>query len=320
MTRAVVFAYHDVGVRCLEVLLAHQIRPALVITHADNSNETIWFDSVAAMAVRYELQVALDPDPRSVEFAQRVAALRPEFLFSFYYRQMLPPALLALASRGAFNMHGSLLPKYRGRVPVNWAVIHGERETGATLHEMTAKPDAGRIVDQATIPILPNDLAVDVFRKVTVAAEIVLDRTLPRLLAGNCELRAQDLTQGAYFSGRRAEDGRINWRAGAWQVHNLVRAVAPPYPGAFCDTAAGRLEILRTHWQGERAMPRAMSRVVSSCVPCLFLDGNHIRIQAIDGGSLSVESARVNAQELAPHNFVQLLGGTKLEFTVPSAP
>ena len=75
-------------------------------------------------------------------------ALAPDFLFSFYYRQMLKPALLALPRRGALNMHGSLLPNYRGRAPVNWAVLHGERETGATLHYMVEKPDAGDIVAQ----------------------------------------------------------------------------------------------------------------------------------------------------------------------------
>ena len=173
-------------------------------------------------------------------------ALAPYFLFSFYYRRMLQGELLAAATRGAFNMHGSLLPKYRGRVPVNWAIIRGERETGATLHEMVAKPDAGRIVDQQAVPILPDDTALEVFNKVTVAAEIVLDRSLPALIAGTAVLRAQDLSQGGYFGGRRPEDGRIDWSRSARAVHDLVRAVAPPYPGAFSDIAGVRVRILRT--------------------------------------------------------------------------
>ncbi len=133
MTRAVVFAYHDVGVRCLRVLLQHKVAVPLVVTHADAAGEQIWFESVARHARWHGLEVATPADPNAPEFVERVRAARPDFLFSFYYRQLLGAALLARRARGAYNMHGSLLPKYRGRVPVNWAVLHGERETGATL-------------------------------------------------------------------------------------------------------------------------------------------------------------------------------------------
>jgi methionyl-tRNA formyltransferase len=147
-------------------------------------------------------------------------------------------------------MHGSLLPKYRGRVPVNWAVLKGETETGATLHEMVEKPDAGRIVDQQAVPIGPDDLAVEVFRKVTGAAEQVLKRSLPALMAGTARLRSQDLARGSYFGGRKPEDGRIDWSKSAREIHNLVRAVAPPYPGAFTDT----MKIYKTKMEpGQRA-------------------------------------------------------------------
>jgi methionyl-tRNA formyltransferase len=246
MTSAVVFAYHNVGVRCLSVLLAHGVEVLLVVTHHDAAGETIWFESVAALTERNGIACAVPDDPNAPEFAARIRSLAPDFLFSFYYRQMLKPELLALGRRGAFNMHGSLLPKYRGRVPVNWAIINGERETGATLHEMVAKPDAGCIVDQQAVPILPDDTALEVLNKVTVAAEIVLDRSLPALIAGTAKPRAQDLSQGSYFGARRPEDGRIDWSQPARSVHNLVRAVAPPYPGAFCDIAGVRVRILRT--------------------------------------------------------------------------
>ncbi len=146
---------------------------------------------------------------------------------------MLKAPLLAAARRGALNMHGSLLPRYRGRAPVNWAVLHGERETGATLHYMTEKPDDGDIVAQTPVPILPDDTAREVFDKVTVAAEIALDRALPALIAGTAPRRPQDPASASYFGGRRPEDGIIDWKRDALSIHNLVRAVAPPYPGAF---------------------------------------------------------------------------------------
>jgi methionyl-tRNA formyltransferase len=172
----------------------------------------------------------------------RLKRIEPDFIFSFYYRRMLPAELLGSARRGAFNMHGSLLPKYRGRAPVNWAILKGERETGATLHEMTAKPDAGRIVDQQAVPIGPDDTALEVFARVTEAAEAVLRRSIVKLVSGTATLEEQDLSKGSYFGGRKPEDGRIDWRQSAREIHNLVRAVAPPYPGAFCD----RLKVYRT--------------------------------------------------------------------------
>ncbi|MFN2645220.1 MAG: formyltransferase family protein, partial [Burkholderiales bacterium] len=151
---------------------------------------------------------------------------------------------------GAYNMHGSLLPKYRGRAPVNWAVLHGETETGATLHEMVAKPDAGRIVNQERVLIGPDDTAAEVFARVTQAAEIVMRRSIRPLLDGTARLWPNDLAKGSYYGGRRPEDGRIDWTKGAREIHNLVRAVAPPYPGAFCE----RLKIHRTQIT-ERAAP-----------------------------------------------------------------
>ena len=233
MTTAVVFAYHDVGVRCLRVLLDAGIDVPLVVTHHDDPNENHWFSSVASVSRERGIDTLEDPEPGSVQ--QKLCDIGPDFIFSFYYRRMLPVEWLTLAKRGAFNMHGSLLPKYRGRAPVNWAVLMGETQAGATLHEMVAKPDAGRIVDQEPVPIGEDDQAVDVFRKVTDAAEKVLRRSIGKLVAGSAQLVVQDLSRGSYFGGRKPEDGRIDWSKSAREIHNLVRAVAPPYPGAFTD-------------------------------------------------------------------------------------
>jgi methionyl-tRNA formyltransferase len=250
--QAVVFGYHDVGARCLRVLLDAGVAVPLVVTHRDDPHERIWFESVAQVAQIHGIETLVSEDMNHL--GERTSAISPEFIFSFYYRRMLPPEVLALARKGAFNMHGSLLPKYRGRAPVNWAILKGESETGATLHEMVAKPDAGRIVDQERVPIGPDDLAVEVFRKVTDAAEIVLKRSIHGLLAGTARLREQDLSQGSYFGARRPEDGRIDWSKSALEIHNLVRAVAPPYPGAFTD----RMKILRTRVENRKA-PRGKS-------------------------------------------------------------
>jgi len=235
-------------VRCLRVLLDAGVQVPLAVTHRDDPAERIWFASVAELARSRGIEVL--EDPGTEELARFLEAIQPDFIFSFYYRRMLPEFLLRMARHGAFNMHGSLLPKYRGRAPVNWAVLNGETETGATLHEMVAKPDAGRIVDQQRVPIGPDELAVEVFRRVTDAAEIVLKRNIKKILEGKATLRPQDLSRGSYFGGRRPEDGRIDWSKSAREIHNLVRAVAPPYPGAFTDG----LRISKTRLE-DRAAP-----------------------------------------------------------------
>jgi methionyl-tRNA formyltransferase len=307
MSRAVVFAYHNVGVRCLSVLLAHGVDVALVVTHEDNPAETIWFDSVAALARLHGIETITPDEVNDAAVVARIDALKPDFLFSFYYRQMLKPPLLATARRGAYNMHGSLLPKYRGRVPVNWAIIRGERETGATLHAMVEKPDAGAIVARQAVPILPDDTALEVFNKVTVAAEMALDSALPALLAGTAEHRPLDLADGSYFGGRKPEDGRIDWTQPAAAVHNLIRAVAPPYPGAFADVGGHRLRVLRSL--------RARAGSAAAGPPALFADNGGLFARCGDGEVVKILLLELDGLAVDPAALPARLGGNPFLLT-----
>ena len=304
MTSAVVFAYHDVGCRCLRVLLDEQIEVPLVITHRDGPEERIWFASVAELARGRAIDTITPDDPNTPEIVERIRDLSPDFLFSFYYRLMLCAPLLAIPGKGAFNVHGSLLPKYRGRAPVNWAIIHGETETGATLHEMVEKPDAGRIVDQEAVSILPDDLAVDVFGKVTEAAERVLRRSLPKLAAGSAVLRAQDLSKGGYFGGRGPEDGRIDWSASAKRVHDLVRAVAPPYPGAFTEVEGTRLRVLRTR--------RGANKGAAQSAAFLYAEGGRCYAACADGEVLDLLDLELDGRRLSTQEFANRIGDRKV--------
>ncbi len=278
--RAVVFAYHDVGVRCLKVLLSAGMEVPLVVTVADDPLEAQWYASVATTAQDYGLEVIAPADANSAQLAQRVAAVAPDFLFSFYYRSMLGAPLLRAARRGALNMHGSLLPKFRGRAPVNWAILKGAHESGATLHYMVERADAGDIVDQLAVPILQDDDAREVFAKVTVAAETILARSLPGLIAGTAPRLPQPLEPGQYFGRRRPEDGRIDWQRPALEIHNLVRAVAPPFPGAFAHVDGERWEIHRTRLTGQRALSEGAPRLVAAGGECFAVcgDGQLLRL------------------------------------------
>lgn len=303
MSRAVVFAYHNVGFRCLNVLLAHGVDVALVVTHRDNPNENIWFDSVQKLAELHGIPTITPDNPNTPEVIAQIKALQPDFYFSFYYREMLKPELLAIPKLGALNMHGSLLPKYRGRVPVNWAIIHGETETGATLHYMTEKPDNGDIVSQQAVPILPDDTAHEVFQKVTVAAEMALNNVLPALLAGKAPRVKQDLSQGGYFGGRKPQDGEIDWAQSAQNIHNLVRAVAPPYPGATTTLMGKPMRILKTLQEqgGADGKPAFYVRDGKAYARC-------------GSGTLRVISFELDGTELTAQDFAAKYGKEEFEF------
>lgn len=235
--RLIFFGYHNIGYVCLRALidlcagLGDEI--AAVVTHSDNPKENIWFASVRDLAFKHYLPVYQPDDPNDPAFVAAMARLQPDFLISCYYRHMLKRPLLEVPRLGALNLHGSLLPKYRGRVPVNWVLINGETETGVTLHYMEEKADRGDLVAQKRVPITEEDTALTLFARMTVAAEELLRETYPLLRTGQAPRVPQDHRQATYFGGRRPEDGRIDWRQSAQEIYNLVRAVTHPYPGAF---------------------------------------------------------------------------------------
>jgi methionyl-tRNA formyltransferase len=302
--RAVVFAYHDVGVRGLSVLLALGVDIRLVITHVDDPAETIWFSSVAKLAALNDIPVITPPDPNAADVIEQVRACQPDVLFSFYYRHLLGVELLEMPAIGAYNLHGSLLPKYRGRVPVNWAVLNGETETGVSLHRMEIKPDAGALLDQMAVAILPNDTAHAVFRKLTCVAEQLLLRCVPLLLQGRAQETALDLSAGSYFGGRRPEDGRIDWRRPAGTIPNLIRAVAPPYPGAFFIVKGFRLQVLGSYYRARPALGQA---------PRLYWQHGRCHADCVDGHRLELTALALDGRPLDEPGFRALFGAAELE-------
>jgi methionyl-tRNA formyltransferase len=303
--RAVVFAYSEVGVRCLAALIEHQVQVPLVVTHEDSPTENAWFGSVARLAGEHGIEVAKPADPNSEECIRRVADLAPDYIFSFYYRDLLNDALLACARWGALNMHGSLLPKYRGRACVNWAILNGETETGATLHYMVEKPDAGPIIAQEPVPIGIDDTALLVSQAIAAAASRLLVRTLPALASGPPPARPMNLSKGSYFGGRTPEDGRIDLTAPAAQIHALIRAVAPPFPGAFIDLFSERLIFAGSHWSGERSAHPHLA-------PCLYVEDARLYLDCSDGLRLQITSLIRDAELLDAQAFRQLNGDTAL--------
>ena len=249
--RVVVFGYHDMGVACLRELVGRGANVVAVVTHEDDPTEAIWFGSVAEEARMLAIPVLAPQDPNAAAVVEEIRALRPDLLFSFYYRRLLSPAILALPRLAAVNLHGSLLPKYRGRAPLNWVLVRGETRTGVTLHHMDQQADHGDIIGQREVAIKIEDTALTLWRKLIAAGCGLLAETYSLLAAGRAPRVPQDHAAATTFGRRRPADGLIDWSRSAWEIYNLIRAVTQPFPGAFTFLGERRIFVWAARPPGE---------------------------------------------------------------------
>ncbi|MDD3847045.1 MAG: formyltransferase [Syntrophorhabdaceae bacterium] len=243
--RAVVFAYQEIGYVCLEELLGTGADVACLFTHDDDPGEEIWFRRPVEIAREYGIPVYTPDNVNDEQWTTVIHDMHPDVIFSFYYRRMIPKSILDIPRIGSFNLHGSLLPQYRGRCPVNWALIAGEERTGVTLHFMVEKPDAGDIVAQKEVAIAFEDDVFSVYMKLVGAARELMQKVLPDLEAGTF-VRTVQAGPSSYFGGRKPEDGLIDWDRDTASIYNLTRAVTHPYPGAFTYLDGKRLFVWRS--------------------------------------------------------------------------
>ncbi|HEY6394584.1 MAG TPA: formyltransferase [Candidatus Binataceae bacterium] len=300
----VLFAYHEMGYAGMETLLAMGAPIAALYTHRDDPHEEIWWRSCIDLAERNHIAVhtleALDDASIAA-----VAALRPSVIYSFYYRHLIPERVLNLPCAGAYNLHGSLLPAYRGRAPVNWMLVNGEREAGVTLHHMVARADAGDIVAQRSVAIEDRDTALSLYRKLVALGAQVIREFHPLIVTGRAPRRAQDLSKGSYYGRRRPEDGRIDWHWPARRIFNLIRAVTHPYPGAFCLVGGRKLFIWQAALGAETGSWGAPGEIINEAA------GGALEIAAGEGSLIVTRAQFANAAQGAARNVLsaELLKG-----------
>ena len=283
--RAVVAAYHNIGCAGLDALVDAGFEVVAVFTHCDDENEALWFDSVAEWASHRGVPVHAPDDINHPIWVSRIRELEPDILFSFYYRKLLKQQILEIPPAGCLNLHGSLLPKYRGRAPVNWVLVNGETRTGVTLHYMTPRPDDGDIVCQESVAISPDDTAFSLHQKMAQATRVMLEKHLPAVLAGTAARIPQDHAEATYFGARRPQDGQIDWSRPATAIADLVRAVTRPYPGAFTYWGSSKITI----WEAKAIAPPW----TNTSGPGQVLTTDPLRIQC---GSGALEVAYAQAQ------------------------
>jgi methionyl-tRNA formyltransferase len=274
--KTVVFAYHNIGIVGLEVSAQEKFDIRAIFSHLDDPDENIWFGSVAEWGKKNQIPVFCPQNVNTPEWIEMIRKISPEVIFSFYYRNLLSRDILMIPSVGSFNLHGSMLPAYRGRCPVNWVLVKGEQRTGVTLHYMVEGPDAGDIVGQKEVLIEFEDTAYTLYQKLCVKARELLEELLPLIEKGMAPRVAQNLEHGSYYGGRRPEDGKINWNWPVMQIYNLVRAVTEPYPGAFTHLSEG--EKLLIWW----ALPEK-DEIPKCPVGTLEFEKDNVYVRASDG-------------------------------------
>jgi UDP-4-amino-4-deoxy-L-arabinose formyltransferase/UDP-glucuronic acid dehydrogenase (UDP-4-keto-hexauronic acid decarboxylating) len=293
--KTVVFAYHNIGIVGLEALVKEKFDIQAIFSHLDDRAENIWFDSVSEWAKKNQFPVFCPQNVNIPEWVERIRKTSPEVIFSFYYRNLLSKDIFTIPSIGSFNLHGSLLPAYRGRAPVNWVLVNGEKCTGVTLHHIVEAPDAGDIVGQKEIPIEFEDTAYTLYQKLCVKARELLEELLPLIKKRIAPRMPQNLKQGSYYGGRRPEDGKINWDWPVMKIYNLVRAVTEPYPGAFTHLPEG--EKLFIWW----ALPEK-DRFSKPTIGTLEFENGNVFVRASDGRlrllDIEVKKERMKGQKI----------------------
>jgi UDP-4-amino-4-deoxy-L-arabinose formyltransferase/UDP-glucuronic acid dehydrogenase (UDP-4-keto-hexauronic acid decarboxylating) len=306
--KAVVFAYHNIGIVGLEALLREKFDIQAIFSHLDDPDENIWFGSVVEWAKKNQIPVFCPTNVNTSEWIERIRQFSPEVIFSFYYRNLLSRDILMIPSVGSFNLHGSLLPAYRGRSPVNWVLVKGEKRTGVTLHHMVEGPDAGDIVGQKEVPIEFEDTAHTLYQKLCKRAKELLEEALPLIEKGIAPRTAQNLKDGSYYGGRRPEDGKIDWGWPVMQIYNLVRAVTEPYPGAFTQLPGGEKLFI---WWG---LPEKGS-ISKQPVGALEFEKDRVYVKASDGRLrlLDIEATKERMKGRKIFEFFKKREGTILK-------
>ena len=293
--KVVVFAYHNMGITGLDALKKEGFNIQAVISHHDNPEENCWFDSVVEWAKVNGIPAYCPANVNSPVWIEKIQDISPDVIFSFYYRNLLSGDILDIPLSGAYNLHGSLLPAYRGRCPVNWVLVNGESSTGVTLHHMIEKADAGDIVGQREVPIEFGDTAFTLYGKLCRYAKELLSELLPLIKNHAAPRITQDLSSGTYYGGRRPEDGKIDWNRSVMEIYNLIRAVTDPYPGAFTLLPDGKRLLI---WWGKPEQ-RDDSSIEKGTIEedggDIYISSSNGRLKLID---IEIANNRLKGQEI----------------------
>ena len=229
--KAVVFGYREFACVGLEELLAMEVEVPLVVTYPRGPADAPGYRCLAEVARRRGIPVTTPPDAGGRELLDWVRGVRPDCLFSFHYAHAVPRSVRAAARGGAFNLHLSLLPRWRGRDPIPHIILAGDPETGLTLHEMAEEFDSGDVVGQVRFPGAPRETATTLYEKSLAASRVLLRKVVPLIAEDRTPLAPQDATRATVVPAPEPRR-RLDRRASVDRFDRTVRAFARPFGGA----------------------------------------------------------------------------------------
>lgn len=227
--KAVVFGCQQIAVDCIKILLAKGVELARIVTYELPLDKVYGYKSVKDIAHRYHIQC--DMSPRlSADYVDEIARIKPDIIFSFYYRKIFPKKLLSIAPLGVVNIHPSFLPYYRGRVPTAWAILNGEKEIGVTIHYVDEHIDSGDIIVQKKVKIPNHFTGFELYNKCMQVGKKLFGEIVDQLLAGKAPRKPQ-LGRGSYYGSLTSQQMRIDWSLSVDKIINQIRVFCKPYSG-----------------------------------------------------------------------------------------
>lgn len=270
------------GFAVLKRLLDHGASIGGILCLIEDAHEEAFHPRVTALATQHQIPIFYSNEVKPSGYADVLRNIQPDIAFAAGWRHLIPKDAWVVPPKGTLILHDSLLPRYRGFAPMNWAIINGETETGVTLFYIAEEVDAGPIVDQLVAPVSLQDNARTVDERIISLYEEIIVKNLPALQAGTAKAVPQDESFASYTCKRTPEDGEIDWRQSSLAIHNLVRGLTHPFPGAYTSLRGRRLFV----W--EAALSDRNQHYVGS-IPGRLIGRHNGRIEVLTGqGVLSL--------------------------------
>ncbi len=267
------------GYAVLKKLIDVKASIAGILCLVEDPHEEQFHPRVSEIAKKYNIPIFYSSDTSSAEYATVIKKINPDIAFAIGWRYLISKEAYSLPPKGTLIVHDSLLPTYRGFAPMNWAIINGETKTGVTLFHIADGVDSGPIVDQMATDIHLTDTAKTVDEKIITLYEEIITRNLTALENGTAKSTAQDEAAATYTCKRTPEDGEINWQASALQIHNLIRALTHPFPGAYTTLRGKKVQI----WGSE--IP-ALSMNYAGNIPGRIIGKRNGKIEVLTGNGI----------------------------------
>ena len=292
----VVFGYGELGTSAVEALTDAGANIIGMVAPSNRAGQDI--EQFKSFAEKKGISLLHQPPRKAISpFLEQLQSLNPDVILVWSYTMILPGSIIGIPSRGSVNVHGGLLPEYRGGHVMQWAIINGESETGVTLHYMDEGIDTGPIIAQERFPITWRDNAVSVKSNLQKVGMELIKQWWPKISMGTAPRIVQDEAAANYYRLRNSDDGAINWSQSNSEIYNLVRALVHPWPGAFTFHRGKKIVVRKT------VTLRCQDNRIAGLVKDIGDDG--LRISSGEG-DLILQSVEIGGQVLKCKNMKEV--------------